>query len=112
MPLTDAKIKAAKAKDKQYTLNGGEGLSLIVSPKAQMLEAALSTGMRAELFLGSYPYVSLQDARTKRGELKSLIARGIDPLRKRKEDKRRASGSEEFEAVGREWFDKQVWVER
>jgi hypothetical protein len=32
MPLTDAKIKAAKAKDKQCTLNDGEGLSLIVSP--------------------------------------------------------------------------------
>jgi len=116
MPLTDAKIKAAKPKAKQYTLNDGEGLSLIVTAKGRKwwkFRYQMS-GKRTELSLGVYPYVTLQEARTKRGELKSLIAKGIDPSRKRKEDKRRASASEAFEAIAREWFGKQepAWSER
>lgn len=116
MPLTDAKIKAAKPKTKQYTLNDGEGLSLIITPKGRKwwkFRFQLK-GKRTELSLGVYPYVTLQEARTKRGELKTLIAKGVDPSRKRKEDKRRASASEAFEAIGREWFGKQEsgWSDR
>jgi integrase len=34
------------------------------------------------------------------------MAKGVDPSRKRKADKRRASASEAFEAIAREWFGK------
>ena len=116
MPLTDAKIKAAKPMGKQYTLNDGEGLSLIVTPKGRKWWKFRyqMAGRRTELSLGIYPYVSLQDARIKRGELKTLIAQGVDPSRKRKEEKRLTNASEAFEAIAREWFGKQEpgWSER
>ncbi|WP_316901223.1 integrase arm-type DNA-binding domain-containing protein [Pseudodesulfovibrio indicus] len=117
MPLTDAKVKAAKPKSKEYTLNDSEGLSLVVNPKGRKWWRFRYqiNGKRTMLSLGAYPYVSLQEARLKRGDLKTLIAKGYDPSRKRKEDKRKASASEAFEAIAREWFGKQVdsgWSER
>lgn len=117
MPLTDAKIKAAKPKSKEYTLNDGEGLSLVVNSKGRKWWRFRYqiNGKRTMLSLGAYPYISLQEARLKRRDLKTLIAQGHDPSRKRKEDKRKASASEAFEAIAREWFGKQVdsgWSER
>lgn len=116
MPLTDAKIKAAKAKDKEYTLNDGEGLSLVVNPKGRKWWRFRyqMNSKRTMLSLGVYPYINLQDARLKRGELKILIAKGHDPSRKRKEEKRKAGASEAFEAIAREWFGKQEsgWSDR
>jgi len=117
MPLTDAKIKAAKPKAKEYTLNDGEGLSLVVNSKGRKWWRFRyqMNGKRTMLSLGAYPYISLQEARLKRGELKTQMAKGHDPSRKRKEEKRRASASEAFEAIAREWFGKQVrsgWSER
>ncbi|QJB57459.1 integrase arm-type DNA-binding domain-containing protein [Pseudodesulfovibrio sp. zrk46] len=110
MPLTDAKIKAAKPKTNEYTLNDGEGLALVVSPKGRKWWRFRyqMKGKRTGLSLGTYPYITLQDARTRRSQLKTLIAQGIDPSRKRKEDKRRSSASEAFEAVAREWFQKNL----
>jgi len=110
MPLTDAKIKAAKPKNKEYTLNDGEGLALVVSSKGRKWWRFRyqMKGKRTGLSLGTYPYITLQDARTRRSQLKTLIAQGIDPSRKRKEDKRRSSASEGFEAVAREWFQKNL----
>lgn len=32
MPLTDIQIKRAKPQDKPYTLNDGQGLSLLINP--------------------------------------------------------------------------------
>lgn len=117
MPLTDAKIKAAKPKDKEYTINDGEGLSLVITPNGRKWWRFRyqMNGKRTMLSLGVYPYISLLDARLRRGDLKTLISKGHDPSSKRKEDMRRTSGSEEFEAVCREWFGKQVksgWSER
>ncbi len=116
MPLTDAKIKAAKPKAKEYTLNDGEGLSLVINPKGRKWWRFRYqvNGKRTMLSLGAYPYISLQEARLKRGDMKTQIAKGYDPSRKRKEDKRKASASEAFEAIAREWFGKQEpgWSER
>jgi hypothetical protein len=42
MPLTDAKIKAAKAKDKQCTLNDGAGTGLVF---IQQMMRRLATGL-------------------------------------------------------------------
>ncbi|WP_319466196.1 integrase arm-type DNA-binding domain-containing protein [uncultured Pseudodesulfovibrio sp.] len=117
MPLTDAKIKAAKPKGKQYTINDGEGLSIVINPNGRKWWRFRYqvNGKRTMLSLGRYPYIGLQDARLKRGDMKTLIAKGEDPSLKRKEEKRKTSASEAFEAIAREWFGKQVdsgWSER
>ncbi|WP_031482019.1 tyrosine-type recombinase/integrase [Maridesulfovibrio frigidus] len=116
MALTDAKVKAVKPTIKEQTLNDGEGLSLVVSPSGRKWWRFRyqMNGKRTMLSLGTYPYITLQEARLKRGELKSQVAKGIDPSKKRKEDQRRTSATEGFEAISREWFGKQElgWSER
>jgi len=117
MPLTDAKIKGAKPKDKTYTLIDEDGLYLEVNPKGRKWWRFRyqKEGRRNRLSLGAYPHISLKDARFERDRLKRQIAKGIDPSLKRKEEKRKAGASEAYEAICREWFGKQVesgWSER
>ena len=88
-PLTDKEIKAAKPKQKEYKLFDGGGLYLAVTPKDQKWWRLkyIIEGKEKRLSLGVYPTTSLQDARAQREELKTLIAKGIDPASKRKEKK-------------------------
>ena len=117
MPLTDAKIKAARPEDKTYTLIDGDGLYLEVNPQGRKWWRFRyqKDGRRNRLSLGVYPHITLKDARLERDRLKRLVAKGVDPSLKRKEDKRKAGASEAYEAISREWFGKQVaagWSDR
>lgn len=117
MPLTDAKIKGAKPKEKTYTLIDGDGLYLEINPQGRKWWRFRyqKDGRRNRLSLGVYPHISLKDARLERDRLKRLVAKGVDPSLQRKEDKRKAGASEAYEAIAREWFGKQVesgWSER
>jgi integrase len=62
------------------------------------------------LSLGVYPKVSLADARQRRAEVHRQLQAGIDPSQARKDAKVAAalSAANTFEAVAREWYDKQV----
>jgi integrase len=57
------------------------------------------------LALGSYPDVPLKRAREKRDEARRLVADRIDPSAKRKAEK--AARVDTFEAIAREWLDRQ-----
>lgn len=65
-------------------------------------------GKQKTLAFGTYPDVSLSQAREKHKEARRLLAEGIDPTEHRKTQQRaiveRATSS--FEAVAREWFSK------
>ena len=82
-PLTNTEVKQAKIKDKEYTLADGGGLQLRVRPSGAKLwilkYSQPYTKKRTNLSLGKYPQVSLAQARTKREELKILLAENIDP---------------------------------
>jgi len=82
-PLTNTEVKQAKIKDKEYTLADGAGLQLRVRPNGAKLwilkYSQPYTKKRTNLSLGKYPQVSLAQARTKREELKVLLAENIDP---------------------------------
>ena len=54
-------------------------------------------GLEKRLSLGSYPEVTLKEARAKRKEAKRLLSKGIDPA-----EQRRAERDEEREARARE----------
>lgn len=60
------------------------------------------------LSLGTYPDVSLSDARTARDEAKKLIAGGINPSDVRKAKKRELENrfGNTFEGIAREWYEK------
>lgn len=63
--------------------------------------------------LGEYPLVTLAHAREERDKINTMIAKGIDPSAARKAEKATKSGEGSFEAVAREWHErnKPRWAE-
>lgn len=89
IPLTDTQIKKSKPKDRNYKLSDGKGLYMIVSTnggKWWRLDYTFED-KRKTLSLGTYPTVTLVDAREEALRLKRMIHQGIDPLEERKEEK-------------------------
>ena len=80
-PLTDTKIKTAKAKDKDYKLFDGGGLFLLVTKRNTKLWRLKYKfdGKEKLLALGAYPEVSLSKARELRETNKKLLADGVNP---------------------------------
>ena len=113
MPLTDTAIRTAKPTDKAVKLFDGGGLYLEIAPsggKWWRLKYRFQ-GKEKRISLGTYPTVSLKDARERREQAKRLIEQGIDPSNQRKEAKAAAAAIEQeqnttFEAVARDWFSK------
>ncbi len=66
------------------------------------------------LSIGVYPKVTLSDARKKREELRKQLAADLDPSAERKAAnlRKKLSVENSFEAVAREWYNKQLhtWV--
>ncbi len=58
------------------------------------------------LSLGTYPLISLTDARQKRDEAKKLVVTGINSseVRKREKQDRQTEIGNTFEAIAREWY--------
>lgn len=111
MPLTDTQIKALKPATKTRKYADEKGLYLEVAPsggKWWRLKYRIG-GKEKRLSLGVYPDVSLKAARTRRDEARELIANGVDPSAARKADEaeRVADTVNTFEAVTREWFEKE-----
>ncbi len=86
--LTNAAIKAAKPNGKQQTLNDGLGLQLRISHSGNSLTWFYQyrhpvTKEKRRVEYGSYPQLSLTDARSIHLATKGLIKQGIDPLEQR-----------------------------
>lgn len=64
---------------------------------------------RNTLAFGSYPEVSLLEARAKRDEVRKLLAKEIDPSEQRKVEVREAklAANNTFQTIALEWLDKQ-----
>lgn len=62
-------------------------------------------GRRREIGLGPYPGVSLKEARTSGAELKAQIRQGIDPVRERRELKRKLVAETKKEVLFRDAFE-------
>lgn len=88
-PLTNTEIKQAKPKDKVYNLSDGEGLALRVKTNGSKLWLfdyyRPYTKKRTCLSFGSYPEISLAEARKLRSEARALLAKKIDPKTHREE---------------------------
>lgn len=117
MPLTDVAVRNAKPGSKPVKLFDEKGLFLLVAPaggKWWRLKYRFG-GKEKLLSLGTYPEISLKDARENRDEARKLLANDIDPGEHRKATKaaRGERDANSFEVVAREWFEKfkQDWVE-
>lgn len=86
-PLTDAQIKQAKPKDKPYKLSDGKGLYLIVNPNGGKWWRLnyLFDKKQMTLSVGTYPTVSLTNARQEALKLKEQVKQGINPSQQKKE---------------------------
>ncbi|XYQ55717.1 tyrosine-type recombinase/integrase [Pectobacterium carotovorum] len=112
MPLTDLEIRRAKPQEKPYTKNDGYGLSLLIEPngsKGWRFRYRFD-GKAKMLSFGTYPTITLNEARQKRDEAKKLVAAGINPSDLRKEQKLAKQGRNEstFESIAREWYEKRL----
>ncbi|EPM0641369.1 integrase domain-containing protein [Klebsiella pneumoniae] len=110
-PLTNTEIRAAKPAAKEYTLQDGGGLYLLVKPSGSRIWRFSyyrpHDKKRALVSFGSIDEVTLADARKKRELYRSLIAQGIDPQahqqQKREAEELRRGNT--FRKVAADWYE-------
>ncbi|WP_101341869.1 tyrosine-type recombinase/integrase [Cereibacter azotoformans] len=91
-----AQHSGANDRNEWHAVGGVAGLMIQVAPsgaKSWLLRTAIGTRRRA-IGLGSYPEVSLADARDRAREAKRKIAEGIDPIAERKATKAALAAAE------------------
>lgn len=117
LPLTDVAIRNAKVAGKPVKMFDGAGLFLQVTPTGGKLWRFkyLFDGKEKLLALGKWPDVGLKMARQRRDEARALVAQGVDPSEKRKQDKTEAEAqaaedTNTFEVVARDWHARQIQV--
>ena len=123
MALTDVKVRNEKPGERQVKLTDGEGMYLLITPAGKQSPAGGKCwrlkyrydGKEKVLALGTYPEVSLADARDKRAAARKLLANGVDPgeVRKAQKAAKLTSAENSFEVVAREWHMKftPTWTE-
>lgn len=81
MPLSEVAVRSAKPKEKPYKLSDANGLYLMVSVTGSRLWRYdyRFQNKRRTLAIGSYPLISLAEARKRRDDAKRLLLDGIDP---------------------------------
>lgn len=108
MALSNTAIINAKAAEKPYKLYDTNGLFIYVTPKGGKWWRLkyYFDGKEKLLSLGTYPDISLSQARQKREDSKKLLAIDIDPSENRKQTKanNKLNIENSFELVAREWW--------
>lgn len=110
-PLTNTEVKQAKPKNKVYSLSDGGGLQLRVKPNGSKLWLfdyyRPFTKVRTCLSFGSYPEVSIADARNKRKAARELLAKEIDPKEHRDENdlKIKREHANTLEHIAAQWLE-------
>lgn len=82
-PLTNTEVQQAKPREKEYNLNDGDGLALRIKPNGSKIWVFVYyrpyTQKRTSLSFGTYPAITLAEARSKRKSARELLAKDIDP---------------------------------
>lgn len=109
--LTEAKIKNAAPKDKDYVLGDGDGLQMRMRSNGSKLwnfnYIHPVTSKRLNMGLGPYPEISLAQARKLTIDARQMIAQGIDPKEHRDNARQqlRAASEHTLRKVAEAWFD-------
>lgn len=107
MALTDTQLRNAKPKEKDYSITDSLGLSILITAKGGKWWRFRyrQLGKPKLMSLGTYPEVSLLQARSKRDEARSLVADDKDPceVRKQKNADDKLNSENTFHAVADEW---------
>lgn len=107
MALSDIQVKTAKPREKDYRLPDGNGLFLQVTTaggKWWRFRYFIG-GKEKMLSFGTYPDISLAEARNRRHEARNLVANGLDPSAEKKAAKEAKAElqANSFEVIAREW---------
>ncbi|CAM6329089.1 tyrosine-type recombinase/integrase [Enterobacter hormaechei] len=115
MPLTNVEIKSAQPRDKEYVMSDGAGLVVLVKPGgAKLWRYRYSlNGKKQKLSLGSYPEITLAQARVRAADARAKVAQGISPVTERREKREARKVTNSFEGVCLEWQNtrKATWSE-
>lgn len=109
-PLTNTEVLRSKATDKDITLHDGDGLFMVVKTTGKKLwrfrYQRPATKQRTMIGLGSFPALSLADARRLRAENLSLLANGIDPQMNAEQltEQQQLALDSVFSTVAANWF--------
>ncbi|MBL3677282.1 MAG: integrase arm-type DNA-binding domain-containing protein [Alphaproteobacteria bacterium] len=107
MKLNDKMCRNARPEAKARKLADGGGLYLEVTPRGTKLWRLKYRylGREKKLSLGSYPTITLADARKARDAAKKALAAGHDPSAQKKAEKRERAqeATNTFEVIAREW---------
>ncbi|WAG81546.1 integrase arm-type DNA-binding domain-containing protein [Metapseudomonas furukawaii] len=108
MALTDVAVRQARTTGKDYTLPDFDGLSLAVSAtggKSWHFRYYWAAKQK-RMSLGTYPEVSLREARALRDEARALLAKGVNPKVNRKQKLRavRLAAENSFKVVYLQWL--------
>ena len=113
--LTDSLIRAAKPAAAVMRLLDEKGLYLFVTPEGgKWWRCRYRHGGKEQMLsLGTYPTVTLKEARRRRDEIRRQLVAGIDPSAARKAQRASdaaqddsAARAETFEALALEWYAK------
>lgn len=108
MPITDTLIRNTKPEKKTVRLADGEGLVLLIEPngaKGWRFRYRFDNKYKM-ISLGTYPQVSLKDARIEKAKNQELLRQNIDPAQARREEKlpTASEGRVSFKNVALQWW--------
>lgn len=109
MKLTARQIDSAKPREKSYKLSDGGGMYLEIFPngaKSWRLKYRIA-GREKRVVFGTYPLLSLAEARQKRSEAKKLLLEGGDPSQQKQDIKvaKILAVNNSFELIALEWHE-------
>ena len=109
MALSDMTVRHARITGNDYTLGDTDGLALNVTAHGGKIWRFRYywAGTQKRMSLGSYPQISLREARARRDEARALVAQGINPYEHRKQQRRavRFAAEHTFESVFNQWVE-------
>lgn len=110
MALSDTAARQAKPTDKNYTLADIDGLSLYVATTGTKSWhfRFMWAGKQRRMSFGTYPEITLKEARLLRDKARSSVARGIDPRVARPkliDDQPSTVRGPLFREVAEEWYE-------
>lgn len=112
MTLNARQVETAKPRDKAYKLADGGGLYLMVNTNGSKYWRMKYrfAGKEKKLSFGTYPDISLAEARTKRDEARKVLANDKDPgeVKKATQLAKKLSVTNTFEAIALEWYSAKV----
>lgn len=111
MKLKDTKIRAKKEGTKPIRMADGRGLSLLIRPsgsRSWQLGYTRSNGKSATATLGTYPEVSLKEARDLAEKTRAQLRTGLDPITEKRRGRAEGEPIDLFKKITEDFLAKRT----